>query len=254
MYWSSHSSFGSFFFFNDTSTTEIYTLSLHDALPIYRSHMSERMHRGIILLVAMVVLTGPPGSARPRRRCGPGCQRRPCLADCESTFASNRHDCRDACLSDDVRESCGAEGGVVFHACQSGCLVGAVPGRCTLLHECVDRCRDHRDNVVAICRHQALRNCDTLADCRREAATERTQCRAACRSHTTTTSSTTTSTAPSLTATGGLVFDPLTPDDDPCSCAAQALACVQGIVGACYGECEDRRGGDPVALRLRSRG
>src|SRR5438093_4298093 len=25
-----------FFFFNDTSTTEIYTLSLHDALPIYR--------------------------------------------------------------------------------------------------------------------------------------------------------------------------------------------------------------------------
>src|SRR2546430_9589701 len=27
---------GSFFFFNDTATTEIYTLSLHDALPIWR--------------------------------------------------------------------------------------------------------------------------------------------------------------------------------------------------------------------------
>src|SRR5256885_10796240 len=27
----------SFFFFNDTATTEIYTLSLHDALPIYRA-------------------------------------------------------------------------------------------------------------------------------------------------------------------------------------------------------------------------
>src|SRR3712207_7331883 len=26
------------FFFNDTATTEIYTLSLHDALPIYRQH------------------------------------------------------------------------------------------------------------------------------------------------------------------------------------------------------------------------
>src|SRR3954449_13206234 len=26
------------FFFNDTATTEIYTLSLHDALPIYSSH------------------------------------------------------------------------------------------------------------------------------------------------------------------------------------------------------------------------
>src|SRR2546430_17115866 len=29
-----YSSFFSFFFFNDTATTEIYTLSLHDALPI----------------------------------------------------------------------------------------------------------------------------------------------------------------------------------------------------------------------------
>src|SRR4051795_12941425 len=27
-----------FFFFNDTATTEIYPLSLHDALPIYSSH------------------------------------------------------------------------------------------------------------------------------------------------------------------------------------------------------------------------
>src|SRR5256885_11820677 len=27
-----------FFFFNDTATTEIYTLSLHDALPIYVKH------------------------------------------------------------------------------------------------------------------------------------------------------------------------------------------------------------------------
>src|SRR5260221_13622409 len=28
-----------FFFFNDTATTEIYTLSLHDALPILRIHL-----------------------------------------------------------------------------------------------------------------------------------------------------------------------------------------------------------------------
>src|SRR5574340_1755131 len=35
--------FGSifFFFFNDTATTEIYTLSLHDALPIWRQPGSE---------------------------------------------------------------------------------------------------------------------------------------------------------------------------------------------------------------------
>src|SRR2546425_9562554 len=29
-----------FFFFNDTATTEIYTLSLHDALPIYSPRLS----------------------------------------------------------------------------------------------------------------------------------------------------------------------------------------------------------------------
>src|SRR5471030_3509354 len=35
-----------FFFFNDTATTEIYTLSLHDALPIYDDiHRSGRMRR-----------------------------------------------------------------------------------------------------------------------------------------------------------------------------------------------------------------
>src|SRR5258708_29373326 len=37
----------SFFFFNDTATTEIYTLSLHDALPIY-----------------LVELIAPPSDAR----------------------------------------------------------------------------------------------------------------------------------------------------------------------------------------------
>src|SRR5256885_6357252 len=31
----------SFFFFNDTATTEIYTLSLHDALPIYAARVIE---------------------------------------------------------------------------------------------------------------------------------------------------------------------------------------------------------------------
>src|SRR6478735_12361327 len=33
-----------FFFFNDTATTEIYTLSLHDALPIYPRHGCEDRH------------------------------------------------------------------------------------------------------------------------------------------------------------------------------------------------------------------
>src|SRR5256885_3784928 len=33
-----------FFFFNDTATTEIYTLSLHDALPIYGDGARARAH------------------------------------------------------------------------------------------------------------------------------------------------------------------------------------------------------------------
>src|SRR2546425_7799444 len=45
--------FSFFFFFNDTATTEIYTLSLHDALPI-----SGR---------------APPGSPRSGPRVRPGC-------------------------------------------------------------------------------------------------------------------------------------------------------------------------------------
>jgi len=32
-----------FFFFNDTATTEIYTLSLHDALPISKGELDPRV-------------------------------------------------------------------------------------------------------------------------------------------------------------------------------------------------------------------
>src|SRR5262249_60619562 len=35
-----------FFFFNDTATTEIYTLSLHDALPIWPGHAGDAARDG----------------------------------------------------------------------------------------------------------------------------------------------------------------------------------------------------------------
>src|SRR3712207_7679384 len=38
---------GSFFFFNDTATTEIYTLSLHDALPIYAVAAGDEVGRAV---------------------------------------------------------------------------------------------------------------------------------------------------------------------------------------------------------------
>src|SRR5690348_18462903 len=55
--------FLSFFFFTDTATTEIYTLSLHDALPICCSldHIEETILRGLqddMLLAAADVEIG----------------------------------------------------------------------------------------------------------------------------------------------------------------------------------------------------
>src|SRR5258708_11351660 len=40
-----HSLYIYLFFFNDTATTEIYTLSLHDALPIYALIRARSRHR-----------------------------------------------------------------------------------------------------------------------------------------------------------------------------------------------------------------
>src|SRR2546426_8586262 len=58
----------SFFFFNDTATTEIYTLSLHDALPICEPGVAVRESRVRIpradgLLVAVVELDVPEESS-----------------------------------------------------------------------------------------------------------------------------------------------------------------------------------------------
>src|SRR2546430_9033796 len=51
----------SFFFFNDTATTEIYTLSLHDALPICRDEQ-------VVLRVAERHLAHHAGDAAAERR------------------------------------------------------------------------------------------------------------------------------------------------------------------------------------------
>src|SRR2546425_2964591 len=42
-----------FFFFNDTATTEIYTLSLHDALPIYRNVYCVTAHHQMLRLLGV---------------------------------------------------------------------------------------------------------------------------------------------------------------------------------------------------------
>src|SRR3712207_8812879 len=83
-----------FFFFNDTATTEIYTLSLHDALPISADrhqlpprpprHRSEQLPRR----------HPPRGRRRGPRRAAPAVARRPRrvrLRDRKSTRLNSSH-------------------------------------------------------------------------------------------------------------------------------------------------------------------
>src|SRR2546430_8763556 len=46
----------SFFFFNDTATTEIYTLSLHDALPISPLHIGAALGRRVASRIRSVTV------------------------------------------------------------------------------------------------------------------------------------------------------------------------------------------------------
>src|SRR3712207_9087887 len=57
------------FFFNDTATTEIYTLSLHDALPI---SLAEALRPDVLLVWAMNGAPLPPQHGAPLRLLVPG--------------------------------------------------------------------------------------------------------------------------------------------------------------------------------------
>src|SRR5260370_27135211 len=101
--------FSPFFFFNDTATTEIYTLSLHDALPIWsvhRSHPPEagqvrgrrRRHRvpgrgrRTVSRSASEAAPLPRGAeVRARRRDGIGLRRRPHRRSEEHTSELQSH-------------------------------------------------------------------------------------------------------------------------------------------------------------------
>src|SRR2546425_12213642 len=70
-FWSRLLSFYSFFFFNDTATTEIYTLSLHDALPISGKRVLLAVPAG------QRICRGPASMGRLHdARCGPPATRR----------------------------------------------------------------------------------------------------------------------------------------------------------------------------------
>src|SRR5258707_2578924 len=63
------------FFFNDTATTEIYTLSLHDALPIYLKHAGKP--------IPLDQIPGTPHYMAPEQA--------PCSGDRKSTRLNSSH-------------------------------------------------------------------------------------------------------------------------------------------------------------------
>src|SRR3712207_8666186 len=67
-----HGLFCCYFFFNDTATTEIYTLSLHDALPIFRPLRQPRQR-----LPELSEVPGQDAHHLPARRARHGGQRLP---------------------------------------------------------------------------------------------------------------------------------------------------------------------------------
>src|SRR2546428_11078378 len=78
-----------FFFFNDTATTEIYTLSLHDALPICPTSPSARRvpSRARRSAVARRRDRRSPSGTACRRRCAGGSP-----SDRKSTRLNSSHD------------------------------------------------------------------------------------------------------------------------------------------------------------------
>src|SRR5471032_1670084 len=61
----SHASSGLLFFFNDTATTEIYTLSLHDAHPIARGNLLTAAQSGRRSQKTSIVAARPQHRERP---------------------------------------------------------------------------------------------------------------------------------------------------------------------------------------------
>src|SRR2546422_7044374 len=78
-----------FFFFNDTATTEIYTLSLHDALPISVSALPVAAYWVAIEMFCANTILGSTASQRCRASSRESCSRR--TSDRKSTRLNSSH-------------------------------------------------------------------------------------------------------------------------------------------------------------------
>src|SRR3712207_7462300 len=84
-----------FFFFNDTATTEIYTLSLHDALPIsprvVQQHQREQPERLLLVRHQQAQHAGEPDRLGAQLAADERLSRRRRVADRKSTRLNSSH-------------------------------------------------------------------------------------------------------------------------------------------------------------------
>src|SRR5438309_4479712 len=80
-----------YFYFNDTATTDIYTLSLHDALPISVIARQSRKMLGRKAAVAMVIQTTISIPVKPSRKIGGMGISRRATVDRKSTRLNSSH-------------------------------------------------------------------------------------------------------------------------------------------------------------------
>src|SRR2546428_6429138 len=87
-----------FFFFNDTATTEIYTLSLHDALPISVTKNVEEQLKAAIRQANKAILTYGEEQSSAR---GLGCTVTTALVQDDQAFIANIGDSHSAARSEE---------------------------------------------------------------------------------------------------------------------------------------------------------
>ena len=188
--------------------------------------------KSVLLVVLMLLLPVQPAG-------GTGCK-----PTCKQVYLDTLQTLCPVCSREvvDTRTACfGAIGGI-FDDCVDACP--PFPGRCTLTLECVKACRTARSRQQARCerqfQHQLLAQCDVSLSCLAAASQAQRDCRKSCRGHTPVTTTTTTTALAAVLAKG-------CPRDTQRECVFQ-------ITEPCYGECNDRCGGDQRALKICRRG